>query len=236
MTARPGGARCRPGRRTPNPGARRRYLICATGESRVERQKRSCPNTLAPLAGNAGMPLVAWAYWLAGAHEQPMPAARSDGPLRWRHTIADDKSASPRVASRLEQQAQGNAQEVLGACALLLICAVCAVVLSCALSLLIGLCRMEKLTWLKFSVKLLPVPALTFEISAVSKLGKLPEVDGRRQHPDNQPDSLPKFARDAHGAPTKSDGCSSAEGTPDRGLSGRCGRLCRECCTWGWRA
>ena len=63
--------------------------------------------------------------------------------------------------------------------------------MSCALLLLIGLRRMEKLTWLKFSVKLLPVPALTFEASAVPKLGELPEVDGRRQHQGNQRDSLP---------------------------------------------
>jgi len=156
--------------------------------------------------------------------------------LRWRHTIADDRSASP--ASGVQAGATSARERAAGPWSVRFATHLCRLRggLACKLLLLIGLCRMEKLTWLKFSVKLLPVQALTFEVSAVPKLGKLPEVDGRREHLDNQPDSLPKFARDGHGAPTKSDGCSSAEGAPDRGLSGRCGRLCRECCTWRWRA
>jgi hypothetical protein len=34
---------------------------------------------------------------------------------------------------------------------------------------------MEKLGWLTFSVKLLPVPAITFEVSAVPRPGRPPD-------------------------------------------------------------
>jgi hypothetical protein len=37
---------------------------------------------------------------------------------------------------------------------------------------------MEKLGWLKFSVKLLPVPSLTFEVSAVPKPQEPPDGGG----------------------------------------------------------
>jgi hypothetical protein len=48
-------------------------------------------------------------------------------------------------------------------------------VLSCALLLLIGLYRMAKSGWLKFSVRLLPAPAITFEVSAVPKPREPPD-------------------------------------------------------------
>jgi hypothetical protein len=63
-------------------------------------------------------------------------------------------------------------------------------ILSVVALLFVALCRMRNLGWLKFSAKLLPVPTFTFEVSADSKLEKLPPGE-------NEPKDLPRLDRSA---------------------------------------
>ena len=191
MTARPGGARCPAGKKDSEPrrpqavpDISHRGIASGTSEASVSkhagatgRQGRNAGSRRGALAGRCARTTNASCVF--------------PWSLRWRHTIADDRSASP--ASGVQAGATSARERAAGPWSVRFATHLCRLRggLACKLLLLIGLCRMEKLTWLKFSVKLLPIPALTFEASAVPKLGKLPEVDRRRQHLDNQPDPLP---------------------------------------------